>query len=139
MHYIYKQCSGGNATGISTPTHIHIHTVTHTSTHKHTHIMTPSSLAAGNLLICPNNTKQKWKLDPAAFLSALCQWIQGRRRDSGVYKIKRWGDTAILLRREVGGESFTHPQGRSQSLASDLTLKEGNLGEGGRNMSEQSK
>lgn len=42
--------------------------------------------------------------------------------------------------REGGGwgESFTHPQGRSQSLASDLSLKEGNLGEGERNMSEQS-
>lgn len=37
-----------------------------------------------------------------------------------------------------GGESFTHPEGRSQSLASDLALKEGNLGEGERNVSEQS-
>lgn len=37
------------------------------------------------------------------------------------------------------GESFTHPRGRSESLTSDLSLKEGNLGEGERNMSEQSK
>lgn len=29
-----------------------------------------------------------------------------------------------------GGETFTHPEGRSQSLTSDLALKEGNLGEG---------
>lgn len=39
--------------------------------------------------------------------------------------------------RAGGGESFTRPEGRSQSLASDLALKEGNLGEGEGNVSEQ--
>lgn len=42
-----------------------------------------------------------------------------------------------LMVRAGGGESFTHPEGRSQSLASDLALKEGNLGEGEGNVSEQ--
>jgi len=45
---------------------------------------------------------------------------------------------AHLSKKGGRGESFTHPQGRSQSLASDLPLKEGNLGEGERNMFEQS-
>lgn len=40
--------------------------------------------------------------------------------------------------REVGSPS-ARPRGRSESLTSDLSLKEGNLGEGERNMSEQSK
>lgn len=52
---------------------------------------------------------------------------------------KEMGKNSPSLREgRGGGGSFTHPQGRSQSLASDLSLKEGNLGEGERNMSEQS-
>ena len=74
-----------------------------------------------------------------AALSTHCQVSQGRIRDSGVYKIKKWGEQNISHGGEGGGESFTHPQGRSESLTSDLSLKEGNLGEGEKNMSEQSR
>lgn len=63
-----------------------------------------------------------------------------RIRDSGVYKIKRWGGGQHISHEGEGGrESFTHPRGRSESLTSDLSLKEGNLGEGERNMSKQGK
>lgn len=47
------------------------------------------------------------------------------------------GAGSSLMEGVGGGESFTHPEGRSQSLTSDPALKEGNLGEGEGDVSEQ--
>lgn len=51
------------------------------------------------------------KPDPAA-LSALCQMIQTRTRDSGVYKIKRWRDWGSLSRRGWGSGVLHPPPGQ---------------------------
>lgn len=62
--------------------------------------------AAGHLLIHLNNLKSSQKPDTAA-LSAHRQVSQGRIRDSGVYKIKKWGgnSTSLMEGREVGSPS----------------------------------
>lgn len=76
--------------------------------------------------------------------SSFCALSGDPRENKGLRCIqnKEMGRNGPSLRegREVGSLSPTSPplQARSQCLASDLSLKEGNLGEGERNMSEQS-
>ena len=75
------------------------------------------------------------------YSSSFCTLSVDSRENKGLRCVqnKEMGRHNPSLKEGCGrGESFTHPQGRSQSLTSDLSLKEGNLGEGERNMSEQS-
>lgn len=81
------------------------------------------------------NLKSGWKLDTAAF-SALSV---DPREHKGLRCIQNKEMGRQRISKGKGrGRTLAHPQGRSQSLACDLSLKGGNLGEGERNMSEQS-
>lgn len=74
------------------------------------------------------------------YCSSFCTLSVDPRENKGLRCIqnKEMGRNAHLSKKGRRGESSTHPQGRSQSLTSDLPLKEGNSGEGEGNMFEQS-